>query len=57
MVGGKHNVLVHYMDVSALDTSGVVLYSATVSNEILCCPLFLIENHVVCVPAITAKRI
>ena len=35
----------------------LVLSSVTVSNENFCCSLFLIQNHVVCVPAITAKRI
>ncbi|OEU07938.1 hypothetical protein FRACYDRAFT_250570 [Fragilariopsis cylindrus CCMP1102] len=56
MVEGKHNVLVHYIiDVSA--PYHLVLSSATVSNEIVCCPLFLIENHVVCVPAITVEQI
>ena len=35
----------------------LVLSSVAVSNENFCCVLFLIQNHVVSVPAITAKRI
>ena len=44
VVGGKHNVLIHYVN-------------ATLSNEILC-GSFLIKNHVViCVPTTLAKQI
>ena len=57
MVGGKHNVLLHYVDVYA--PTHLVLSSVTISNEIFCCSLFLIQNHVIiiCVPTTLAKRI
>ena len=46
MVGDKHNVLIHYVNVSAPDPA--VLTSATLSNEIFCGSLFLVKNHVFC---------
>ena len=53
VVGDKHNVLVHYVNVCA-PLIYLVLSSATLANEIFCRSLFLIQNHVVvCVPAIT----
>ena len=54
VVGGKQNVLVHYMDISAPDPFGIVLCNPF-KWDILCS--FLIKNHVVCVPTITAKCI
>ena len=50
-VGGKHNVLIHYVDASAPDSSGVVLCN-TFKWDILWF-IFLIKNLVifVCVPA------
>ena len=48
-VGGKHNILVHFVDVSASDPS-VVLSSVTLTNEIFCCS-FIVKNLVVlCLP-------
>ena len=55
VVGGKHNVLVvHYVDDSAPDPSGIVVCNPF-KWDILC--LFLIKNHhvVFCVPALKAK--
>ena len=39
-----------------LHPTHLVLLSAILSNEIFCGSLFLIQNHVVCVPATTAKN-
>ena len=56
MVGGKHNVLLHNVNACAHLTQ-LVLFSATLSNEIFC-GSFLVQNHVViCVPTTSAKRI
>ena len=56
LVGGKHNVLVHYVDVSAPGLLGVVL-----CNPFKCymsCGSFLIKKSCYfCVPAIKAKWI
>ena len=53
VVGGKHNVLVHYMDVSAPDPSGVVLCNPFKWDNVCS---FLIKNHlVVSVPSTTVK--
>ena len=48
-VGGKHNVLVHYLDTSAFDSSGVVLCNPF-KWDILCS--FLIKNLLIfaCLP-------
>ena len=55
IVGGKHNVLVHYVDVSASNPSGVVL-CIPFKWDVLCS--FLIKNHlVVFVPSTTVKWI
>ena len=51
VVGGKRNVLLHYVDVSAPDPSGVVLCNPFKWDIV--CP-FLIKNHlVVFVPSAT----
>ena len=52
VVGGKHNVLVHYVDVCAPDSSGVVL-----CNPFKCDVLLFISDQkscYFCVPAIKA---
>ena len=55
VVGGTHNVLVRYMDISAPNPSGVVVCNPF-KWDVLCS--FLIKNHVVfCVPATKAKWI
>ena len=54
VVGGKHNVLVHYVDVFAPDPSGVVPCNPF-KWDILW--FILIGNHAVCVPSTTAKSI
>ena len=59
VVGDKHNVLVHYVDVSAPIPSSIV-WNIVICNpsrwDILC--IFLTQNHVVfCVPATKAKWI
>ena len=55
VVGGKHNVLVHYVDVSAPNPSGVVLW-IPFRWDILYS--FLIKNHhIVFVPSTAAKWI
>ena len=46
VLGGKHNLLVHYVDVSALDPSGVVLCNPFIWDILLL--FILIENRVVC---------
>ena len=55
VVGGKHNVLVHYSNASAPDPSGFVLcnpfkwdISLFSSDQ---------KSYIVCVPAVTVKRI
>ncbi|OEU06255.1 hypothetical protein FRACYDRAFT_255481 [Fragilariopsis cylindrus CCMP1102] len=52
VIGGKHNVLIHYVDASAPNPFGAV--SATLSNEIFC-GSSLIQNLVIFVRASTAK--
>ena len=54
VVGGKHNILVHYADAITSNLSGVVL-----SNPFRwdICGSFLIKNLVVCVPSKPAKWI
>ena len=55
VVGGKHNVLVHSVDASAPDPSGIVVCNPF-KQDILCS--FLIQIHVFfCVPATKAKSI
>ena len=53
-LGGKHNVLVLYVDASAPNSSSVVLWNPFKWNI---CLLILIKNHVVCVPWTTVKVI
>ena len=43
LVGGKHNVIVHYSYASAPYPEGLVLYN-TLSNEIFCCVYTYILN-------------
>ena len=52
VVGGRHNVLVQYMNAYALDSSGVVLWNLFKWDILL---FILIENHVVCVPSTTVQ--
>ena len=55
LVGGKHNILIHYLDASAPDSSGYVLCNPF-KWDILCS--YLIKNHlVIFVHATTANRI
>ena len=54
VVGGKRNVLVHYVDVCAPDLSGVVFCNPFKWDILL---FILIENHVFCVPSTTGKWI
>ena len=54
LVGGKQNVLIYYVNVCAPDPPGVVVWNPFIW-DILCS--FLIQNHVICVPAIKAKWI
>ena len=54
VVGGKHNVLVHYVDVSAPDPSGVVLCNPFIWDILW---FILIKNHVIFVPTTLGKRI
>ena len=54
VVGGKHNVLVHHVDVSAPSPSGTVVCNPF-KKDILCS--FMNQNHVFCVPATKEKWI
>ena len=54
VAGGSHNVLVHHLDISVLDLEDVVCWNPF-KEDILCS--FLVKNHVVCVPAMTAECI
>ena len=59
VVGDTQDVLIHYVDISAPNLFGVVLWNhGTLLYEILCgCGLmFLLKNHVcLCVPTTTGK--
>ena len=52
MVGGKHNLLVHYVDACAPIHLVLSPVNASIEIYLLFIFLFLIKNHVVCVPAI-----
>ena len=56
VVGGKHDVLIHYADANAPDSSGIVICNPF-KRDILCS--FLIKNLVIflCVPTTLAKQI
>ena len=53
-VGGKHNVPVHCVDLSAPDPVGVVIWNPFIWDILWS---FLVQNHIFCVCATTAKWI